>query len=116
MASEAKQSIARQPMNGLLPGFAPRNDETRNQGIANEAFVEIRHHCLWRYRLYRSARRRISRAALYRQVRSEMGDGRAQSGEARIRPRRDWRACRHVIDPGRCKRSRIAEINGRSDQ
>src|SRR4051794_38972800 len=52
-------------------------------------FVEVRHRCLWRHRIHRSARRRISRRLLPRKGRSEMGDGRAQPGKARIGARRD---------------------------
>src|ERR1700686_5594024 len=76
------------------------------------AFVEVRHRCLWRYRLHRPARRRISRGALYREVRSEMGEGRTQPGEAGIGARYDRRARRHGFDPGRRRRSRIAESDG----
>ena len=47
---------------------------------------------------------------------SEMGDGRAQQGQARLRPRRDRRAGRHAADRGRRQRSRFAEGDGRSDQ
>src|ERR1700682_1456251 len=62
------------------------------------AFVEVRHRCLWRYRLHRPARRRISRGALYPKVRSEMGDGRTQPGEAGIGARCDRCARRDGLD------------------
>src|ERR1700680_4086410 len=60
---------------------------TSVKGIEHEAFVEIRHHYLWRHRLHRPARRRIFCGALLRQGRSEMGDGRTQPGKTRFRAR-----------------------------
>ena len=47
---------------------------------------------------------------------AEMGDGRAQPRQARLGARRDRRAGRYATDRGRCRRSRLAEGDGRPDQ
>src|SRR6185437_7642269 len=71
-----------------------------NQRVANEAFVEIRHRCLWRDRFHRSACRRISRRAVWERQESEMGDGGAQPGKTQIGPRCDRRAGGYAADRG----------------
>src|SRR5882724_6620918 len=65
-----------------------------------ERFVEIRHRGLWRDRVHRPARRRISRRAVWQRQAVEMDDGRAQPRQAQIRSRRDRRARRHAADRG----------------
>ncbi len=77
-------------------------------------FVAARHRGLWRHRLHRPARRRISGGASW-QVRSEMGDGGAQPGQACRRARRHRRPGRHAADRRRCRRSRVAAGDGRAD-
>ena len=47
---------------------------------------------------------------------SEMGDGRAQQGQARVRPRCDRRAGGHAADRRRRRRSGFAEGDGRADE
>src|SRR5260370_8826431 len=61
-------------------------------GTQYEIFVEVRHRRLWRDRIHRSARRRISRLALQKRQAVEMGDGRAKSPEACLgsRPARSF--------------------------